>query len=154
LAVTWFTQPQERFRAFGLLMYLAGFVSLALAIGYGRSGFGPESGLQVRYTILAAPALCCLYFIWEITHAPLGQLVQMGLFILWCVVFLPNFREAREAARARQEQIRALDEDVNRGVPPSILAEWHAEVLTGSDPLMIGQLPEGMRQLQRIGNPH
>jgi hypothetical protein len=78
----------------------------------------------------------------------------MGLFILWCVVFLPNFREAREAARARQEQIRALDEDVNRGIPPSVLAEWHAEVLTGSDPLMIGYLPEGMRQLQRIGNPH
>jgi hypothetical protein len=75
----------------GLLLFLGAFTSLALAVGWGRSGDGPFVGFQSRYALLATPALCGAYLAWEV-YAPRGLagLVGMMIFTLACLCYVPN----------------------------------------------------------------
>ena len=64
LVRTWRTQPSERARAAGIILYLAAMLSLALGIGLGRNGF------ETRYVTLSVPALCAVYLAWSIYGSP------------------------------------------------------------------------------------
>jgi hypothetical protein len=86
LLATAMRQPADRSEALGLLCLLAGFVVLALGIGWGRGGFGEAAGLANRYVSLAAPLVCLLYCAWELylplPRARIGQTFLFGVFAL------------------------------------------------------------------------
>ena len=59
VVVRWRQSPSERYRLFGLVCFCGSVVSLALAMGFGRS-----SAFQLRYAILGVPFYCAVHFIW------------------------------------------------------------------------------------------
>ena len=76
----------------GLLAFLAGVGCLAMSVGLGRPGYG----WSPRYAVLAAPALCALYFAWgACSRLALGQFAQMVLFTLVASMFALNVQEGR-----------------------------------------------------------
>jgi len=130
LVIVWLKQPRERFRALGLLLFLGGICSLALAVGWGRGADGPMAGAAARYVILTFPALACVYCVW-VTYGPplIGRLVQMSLFTLLCVVLVPNVQEALEFGRNSRQQIDAFERDLRARKSPSVLAALHFNAL-------------------------
>jgi hypothetical protein len=159
LGVVWWKQPRERFRALGLLLLLGAVLALALALGWGRARFGYGAGLSDHYTILMAPALCCVYFIWGgIGAAPVGRFVQMGLFVLACLFFALNTQHGLDTARSLRAQTEAFERDLQAGKPCSRLAQDHFRALypswlgPGEDPFDFeGRIAAFLRMLHRAG---
>jgi hypothetical protein len=116
-------ERDERPRIVGLLLFLASLFCLALAIGWGRSGLGFEAATAARYVTLMVPALCWVYFVWEIYGRRAGRWVQAMLFSLAIAMFCFNIQDGREFAIYRREATRLFEEDVHAGVPPFVLAE-------------------------------
>jgi hypothetical protein len=125
LAVTTLRQPKERFRALGFLLLLGGLVCLALGVGYGRAGAGYFGVFESRYTTLALPLLCAIFFVWGLPGMRGGRWVQAGLLALLCALLPLNLRHSlAESARHREYQ-RAFEQAIQGGVPPSGLIELH-----------------------------
>src|SRR5205085_2792489 len=59
-------EPSERIRAWGLLCFLAAMTSLAIAIGWGRTGTIRLAGFADRYVTLAVPLLCGVSLSWQV----------------------------------------------------------------------------------------
>jgi hypothetical protein len=116
----------ERLRALGLLLFLGGFASLALAVGWGRSGYGPLAGFHSRYALLAAPALCGAYLAWE-AYAPRGWAGFVGAMIstLACMCYVPNLEMAWPSGAAQRDALDAFERDVKAGAPPQRIARQH-----------------------------
>src|SRR5262249_22549651 len=64
LGVMWRQHPSERFRVLGLLAFMGATGSLALILGWARSGLGEEYIFAGHYLTKALPASCCVYLIW------------------------------------------------------------------------------------------
>ncbi len=126
LIVSWWSRPQEWFRILGLLAFLGAMISLSLAVGWGRSGFGPGAGFLSRYVTIAIPWLCCVYFIWELYAVrPLRHLGQMILFALVCAMTGLSTVTSLEDAKARRDFSRAMERDLRRGVPISVFVDCY-----------------------------
>jgi hypothetical protein len=141
-------------RALGLLMLALAMTSLALAIGWGR-GNGPwDLARQRHYSILAVPAWCAVYFIWEMVNPRTGnRLVPMALLALALVVFwhhcpiLESVLENRRLAGACERHIRA-------GIPARLLAEFYGRLFwLDNAAVRLKDHAEELRKLQqaRIG---
>jgi hypothetical protein len=119
----WCRRPDERPRVLGLGAYLAAYVCVAVAIGWGRGGGGPRMGLQSRYMSLSIPALCTLYFI-PLLYSSRRQSVQQGLlFLLALVMFgvaIPGSLAVAEPLRERRIE---FESDLRDGLPRALLAE-------------------------------
>jgi hypothetical protein len=124
------SQPAERLRALGMLLFLAGSVGVALSIGWGRGGLGPTAGFMSRYTTLALPGLCAVYFAVALYGGRLlGGFTPMALFA-GAVLFLPMNNDAgRSVANNHRDAALAFRADVRAGMPANILAERYAGVL-------------------------
>jgi hypothetical protein len=119
-------QPQDRLRAGGLLLFLGAMLTLALGTGWTRS-YVPIAGLTPRYVILAAPILCCIYFIWEVCGRPrFRAFVQMCLFSLMCMLYGVNGLQALERAAWHSRIMKDFERSQRAGEPPFILAERYA----------------------------
>ena len=120
-------RPQERPRTLGLLLYLGGLVTVALAIGYGRPG---ELGLAHRYCILAAPALFCAYYVWSI-YGPksAGLIIRNSLFLCSLAMLIPNMALGVGYGRYIKHMTNSFEKDLLAGVPNFILASRYAPVL-------------------------
>ena len=124
LMVALWRRPQEWFRVLGLLAFLGAMASLSLAVGWGRSGFGPGSGFASRYVTLAVPLLCCVYFIWEIYGGwTLRHFGQMALFALMCALLTPSTISSLHEAKARRQVAKAMAQDLREGVPISVFID-------------------------------
>jgi hypothetical protein len=122
LCVLCWTRPQERFRAAGLLCFMAGVGCLALAMGWGRGGAWDNAD-YTRHTLLVIPALCGLYLIWTIDRSPLSRLVQMSLFSVVCVALGPNMRDGRATIAVTRSRAERTGRLIQAGIPPAILAD-------------------------------
>src|SRR5207248_513046 len=93
------SQPEERFRATGLLLFLAAVAFMSYGIGWGRCTFladdgGPGGmGLSSRYGWIVWPGLGTLYFQWliyggnRVSHcAPIALLVITVIMLPFNVV--------------------------------------------------------------------
>src|SRR5262249_50446494 len=117
----------ERLRASGLGLFLAGLLGLALAVGWGRSGFGPGSGLKARYVSLMTPALCCLYFVVALYTGPAAAArAQAGLALLAGLVLLLNAQPGLTLAEAQRQVVEAFERDLDAGLPPFVLADRYS----------------------------
>jgi hypothetical protein len=123
LVLVWRRQPQERFRAVGLLLFMGASACLALAVGWGRN----EGVADQRYVTFGVPMLCGVYFIWVVHGGPSGRLAQMCLFTLICAVFALNTLDGLENGRRLCQLNAALEQDLVTGTPASVLAQRHCK---------------------------
>lgn len=125
-SVRWIEQRQ----AIGLLLFLGGMGILALCIGWGRAAQVPRLGLPLRYVLLAVPALCAIYFIWEL-YSPtlLRQVVPIGLLIAMLVLMPLNTHKGLEWKNWYLHGMDAVTQDLRQGVPRTLLAERHYRFL-------------------------
>jgi hypothetical protein len=148
-------QPRERFRALGLLLFLAAMGTLALAIGWGRSELDTGACFEPRYAMLSLPALCAVYFIGVLYHpASGGRLLQMSLLLLACMFFPGNMEEGVGFGSDTLETRTAFATDLMAGVPATTLAQRYAGKLNPSwsgevHPEEVEAVVAGMRSLHR-----
>jgi hypothetical protein len=129
LVWSWHRHSDERVRIVGLLLYLAGVVCLALAIGWGRAGLEPDAGLQGRYVTLAVLALCWTYFVLVIYGKPIpGRWPIWALFGLVCVMLPFNTQVGLGYGKHQQARLDAFMRDVKSGLPPFALAYRYSEL--------------------------
>jgi hypothetical protein len=121
LLMTWRKQPNERVRAAGLLLFLAAMASLALAVGMGRNGF------EIRYVTLSVPALCAVYFAWNLYGAPsLQRPVRTLLFATTAIVLVPNTWWGWRYADDLRSHLARFEADMVAGTPPYQLIQRYA----------------------------
>jgi hypothetical protein len=121
----WTKRPEDRWRVSGLIALLAAQAGLVAVIAWSRAGMGLDYIYQGHYLTILAPALCCLYFVWEIRGGRLGRSVQL-LMAAVLVVLLPlNFKQAIVTGQGIQQETAAFERDVRAGAPAFILAEHH-----------------------------
>ncbi|MBX7104944.1 MAG: hypothetical protein K1X57_12735 [Gemmataceae bacterium] len=117
------------------LVWLAagsGTVALALGIGWGRSGFGPEAGFAVRYAMLMLPLVAAGYLAWDRFA---GSLVPMGLFTLSILFLTQHGRTGLAEGKANRETMTAFATDMARGLPAEEIARRHPKLYPHADRL-------------------
>jgi hypothetical protein len=150
LSVAWFRQPGERAGIVGVASILAAVLSLAVGMGWGRSGESELAGLQGRYVTLAAPTLLGIYFVFS-CYGPgmLKRLVPMILFAGSCVLLWPNVQAGWSAGREVGKQSEAFDRDLASGTPLFRLVRRHTPFLHPSQETLYDSLR--MLREARIG---
>jgi hypothetical protein len=145
-------RPDDRFRALGLLAFMAACASLALAIGWGRGSLGWRAGFQQRYMIAAAPMLCAAFLIWGLNGGRSGRLVQWAL--LGCVILLfpGNLQRGLKDARYHRQEMNTLSQDLAAGLPPFAIVLRNADTMVPeSIPERQEILAEALKKLQAAG---
>jgi hypothetical protein len=124
IAAVWLKRPGERLRAMGLLFFLGAMISLALGVGWGRSGVGPKQAFLSRYTTPAVPLFVAIYFAWELYGGRGSRpFVQAALLALACIVLWPNAQLAESQAHVRRRVVASFERDLRSGMPASDLVE-------------------------------
>ena len=101
-----------------------------MAIGYGRATLGPGAGLPIRYALLVAPALVCMFPTAVLYAGPVaGRLAQTMFFAPHVRMLVPNVVTGLQYARYRAEIADAVLADVAAGVSSPALAQRHAQRL-------------------------
>jgi hypothetical protein len=135
--------PRE---ASGLLAILAGWIILALGIGWGRAGVSDREGLSFRYTTLGLPLLCCVYFAWK-KYAPRFHVLFLPLGLSIYLVTIPV------ALQKGQEIDDALDQvarEARAGNSAGDLSRRYADRLFFSRTTALERAFRGLRDL-RVG---
>src|SRR5205807_1040950 len=94
-----------------------------LMIAWSRAGMGLDYLYQGHYLTILAPALCSMYFIWEIRGERLSRSVQAGMVIVLALILPLSLSRAMQTGRALQQETAAFENDIEKGIPPSVLAE-------------------------------
>jgi hypothetical protein len=129
LLVVGLTKPQERFRAMGLLLFMAATGAGLLVIAWARASLG-DYVLTGHYLLRVVLLLCCAYFVWEIYGGSnLGPFVQMSLFTVACLLLVQNVRHGVAVGEVWFQPSRELERDLLARVPPFILGERYGEYL-------------------------
>jgi hypothetical protein len=104
---------------------MAGALILALGVSWGRGG----QCLMPRYVTLGAPGLVAIYLSTLIRPGSrTGVAVRISLLVLTLLIVLPNMIAARASAQNRQEiKILPFVSDVQKGVPPMVLADHYSQ---------------------------
>jgi hypothetical protein len=153
LVVAMLKEPQERLRALGLLLFISATGALVFTVGRARAGLGEEYALSGVYLNMAIPALCCAYLICIVYGPPaIGSLVQMCLFIVTCLFFLPNLVNGLGTGRHFSNIGQVLEQDIRTGIPSFILAERHIAFLNPATDDVEG-IALRLRQMQEAGIP-
>jgi hypothetical protein len=125
LVQVWRRCPQERIRAAGLGLFLAGGLGMALGIGLSRGHIGC---LQNRYSLLGAPLILCLYLVGTyygppIRPALLRRFCVAGLLVLVVLYDVKGMRLARDM----YWNVLRMEASVQEGLPPAAVAVRHWE---------------------------
>jgi hypothetical protein len=124
------TSGVERHRALGISLFLGNAFFFAISVGWGRAAVVPTVGLQLRYVLLAAPALITAFYIWELYGLPrLRSAPQIGL-LLFTLFLLPfNIKAGFEWRHWYKEGMDKVEAEILSGNPPSQIAERNREFL-------------------------
>jgi hypothetical protein len=148
LLVAGVRHPEERLRAWGLLAFLAATASLALGLGWGRSGMGALAGLEARYTSMPIPTLCGVYLGCELFAGPAGRrLVPMCLLLSATCALWGNTRLGIKHGEETAAKSAAFRRDLRAGLPAYILVNRHTPFLHPSQ----DDLLSCMMMLHRAG---
>jgi hypothetical protein len=121
----WLTQPKENARTLALIAFLGAATILVIAIARSRAGMGMEYIYQGHYLPIVAPALCCVYFIWEIRGGLVGRAVQYAMVITLVALLPINFKLSVQTGKDLQQKAIAFERDVRNHWPAFVLAERH-----------------------------
>jgi hypothetical protein len=129
LLAGWWRQRLERVRCAGLLLFLVSLVGLALAIGWGRAGYSSaenHQGFSYRYSMLAAPVLCAVFYLGEITGgAAIARFLQMGLFTCLGVLLVPTTQTGLIFAKFKVNYVKAVERDLGPAYTSKQIAQKH-----------------------------
>ena len=125
LARSSFADRKNRPRVLGLLLFLGAAGALVAVVAETRAGMGLDYLFQGHYLTLQGPALCAVYFIWEIRGRFSGRCIQVALFVLMSVLLPLNVKHGLQVGQEIQHKAMSFERDVMNGVPPSVLAERH-----------------------------
>jgi hypothetical protein len=126
LAYVWFVRPEQRARAFRLLLFFAAMCSLAVGIGWARSALGPEAMFASRYTTLAAPFWCAVYLAWELLErSGTRRFAQTCLFFLAASFAAANHDIGMQEGASHHERRAGIVTDIRDGVPLSEVVRRH-----------------------------
>jgi hypothetical protein len=145
----WQRWPHERFRASGLLAFLAAMIGLALALGWGRAGFGQGMGLSWRYVTLAVPCLCSAYFAFLLYGGPLGSRIgQAILFLASAALLWHNTALPLATQRLTSQALHRFERDVKL-MPPIVLIDAYKRDPVAPYPLDLPKHKEFWHQALR-----
>ncbi|WP_373521802.1 hypothetical protein [Aquiflexum sp.] len=150
--------PNERFRATGLMALLAGLSLLCVAIGHGRDSMSFTSGqfgtgfmFEIRYYLLIVPVWCTLYLIFSI-YSPhrfniygRGALCITALLLIW-----PNTQIGFGYGKFLRDNLGAFEKDMLAGLPTHELIVRYGDVLHVNQDILTDYLP--MLRESRVGN--
>jgi hypothetical protein len=142
-------RSKDRIRLLGLLLFLAGMLALAGAIGWGRAGLGAGAGFANRYGTLAVPVLCWVLLVWERYGGRIGRLVPMTLCAIFVAILPYNLRDGLREARHRRALALALNAEAAAGLPSDIMARRHAAEIFPNET----QLTDRLEMLRAAGRP-
>jgi len=122
LLQVWRRQPEERLRAWGLLLFLGASAALALGIAWAR----PREVMSDRYPILVAPIVCGVYFTWLLYGKLISRTSVCAIVCVAVFWFVPA-RTVRgfHWARDRAAKAAAFERDVLAGVPIKEIVSQH-----------------------------
>ena len=141
-------RPEERLRALGLLGFLGATTSLALGIGWTRSGMGDRAGFQFRYTSMPILTLCGVYLATEMFAGPaVRRLIAMCLLLSATGALWSNTRLGIEHGEETATRAAAFRRDIRAGVPAYMLVNRYTPFLHPSQ----DDLPRFMTMLRRAG---
>jgi len=144
----WAARPEERPRALGLLAFLAATVSLALGLGWGRSGMGEVAGFQGRYSPLPVPTLCAVYLAVELYAGPAARrFVLTGLLLSTTAVLWGNTAPGLKHGRENAAEAASIRRDVREGLPAYLVVKRHTPFLHPSH----DELGPPMAMLKKAG---
>lgn len=132
---------EQRWRAAAVLVTLATSAVLALGIGFGRAGDGPN-GFANRYVGLPIPLVCASFLAW-ISFGPraVRPLVQGVLAIaMSAAVVLVNVESGAEYGRQRRDVSARIERDVAAGTSVRTLATRYAHDLDPEVPRLTRML--------------
>jgi len=115
----------DRSFARGLLCFVPPFSGLALAIGWGREAMGVEHGL--KYTALALPILCFVYYVWGLSRNWIGTSVQFGLFLCAALAAGSNIADGLSFGRQHRALMDAFERDLRDELSPFELIPRYKE---------------------------
>lgn len=145
-------RPEARWGASGLLLFLAGMAGLALAVAWGRSGFGEMIGLNRRYVTLTAPGVACAYLIFLLYGGRFRAWLETAVFVAVLAVAWPATVEGRAFGRGLRLKFTHLEADVRAGLPPLILADRYTRFPAAIRPrYQEEELAVEMDGLRRLG---
>jgi hypothetical protein len=117
-------RPGERLRATGLAAFMLAQLTVAVAIGFGR----PGQGLILRYSLLATPCLCGVYFIFLLyAGSPWKVRVPAILCLIMAGMVLPNTWLGLYYQRQLTEFSALFKSDIRSGTPRNVLAERYSQ---------------------------
>jgi hypothetical protein len=137
-----------------LLAFLAAGAGIVLSIGLGRPGHGDTP----RYSLLAAPVWCALYFAWEVAGSRVvTPFARMVLFTVVASVAALNVQGGRNYALGRSQALDAFLGDLRAGAPIYQLIARHGPTLMpypsdDGGAAFHDWLEYCLRALQRIGS--
>ena len=150
-------KAEERFRASGLFVLLAGLSLLCAAIGNGRQGLsfafgnvGPDFVFEIRYYLLIVPIWCAVYLIFSIYGSPRfslygrAALCSLAFLLLW-----PNTQIGWGYGKFLKARLGAFEEDMRAGIPPHILITRYGDMLHVNQDILDDYLP--MLRQARVG---
>ena len=101
--------------------------SLAVAVGWGRSGFGPGAAMAGRYATLAAPIGCAAYLAWcRLPWPGTARAVQTACVLAALSLYGDNLAAGRDAAFRQRAGLQALTREVRLGLSLAEVAGRHA----------------------------
>lgn len=126
LGAIWWKRPEERIRILGLWCFLAGFIGLALGIGWGRAGIDKGAGFAFRYAALAVPVFFAVYFAFEIAGpTSWARFVQTALFTAFCACYWMNMQIGIWNGQERWRSFQAAEHDMMAHLPAGLVAQRH-----------------------------
>jgi hypothetical protein len=125
-------QPAQRLRAAGFLLFFAGIIALAIAIGFGRAYIGPMGGFETRYITLSAMLLLLMFFLCEAQGSPLlKRHVPRTLFALMSVLLVINTPKGISYTENIWKNLVKFEQDMRNGVPADAMGVRYADQLGG-----------------------
>jgi hypothetical protein len=116
--------PGERLRATGLAAFMLAELTVAVAIGLGR----PGQGLALRYSLLAAPCLCSIYFILLLYAEPPWKMRGPAMLcVIMAGMALPNTWLGLRYQAVLDHNIALLKSDIRAGMPRHALADRYSQ---------------------------
>ena len=113
--------------ALGLGLYLGSCLAVALAVGYGRAAWGPESVERSRYGAVAVPAFLGLYLVWEACGPARLRAAGRATLCMLAFAFLSlNTYRGLEVGAEHRTALDAFRADVRAGRSIPYLASRHA----------------------------